>query len=568
MTQKESVVSATDVDYPDALDTEPKFPLGERPLHEYLEYYAKETPAKTAINYYGREISYAEWNEASAKLASHLVNRGCKKGDVLLLYLQNTPQIYIGYYAAYKLGMKVSPCNPMTKRRALEHQINDTSADIIFTHDTVSDILSDVRKSTSLEHVIYTRYETYLPEKPVPELHEDMIDAIQRKRKPDSESEVYFEDVLSTADSTPPDTQISMDDISSILYTSGTTGLPKGCMHTHRSTLFAVASYATMWEFEKSDRHISLNPVFHIAGKTHGLDAPLIHGSSIILLSRYELESLLTAIDVYRPTVWKSSFSIITDILGYSGLDEYDLTSLQRVPTVAFTETVTADNIYQWMEITGSEMAVNSYGLTETHNGVTLLNKINRLEEQARGLIGLPSYSVTISIRDPETHEVLPRGREGEICINGPSLMTEYHNNPAATSDVFHNDYLLSGDLGYLCNEGFLYYLGRIKNMIKSSGYSVSPFEAAQILETHDRITNATVVGRPHEKRGEEIVAFVTVSDDTVLANELLEWSVDNMAAYKRPREIVILDSLPQTNLENSAKVDRQKLEEQAKERR
>src|SRR6056297_2607584 len=130
MTEQDAVVSANEVTYPDALGTEPEFPLGQRPLHEYLEYYAEETPSKTAINYYGREISYAEWDRASDTLATYLATNGCERGDVLVLYLQNTPQIYISYYAAYKLGMRVCPCNPMSKRHALEHQIEDSGGEV------------------------------------------------------------------------------------------------------------------------------------------------------------------------------------------------------------------------------------------------------------------------------------------------------------------------------------------------------------------------------------------------------------------------------------------------------
>lgn len=547
----------TDPDeYPDAIDPEPKFPQGKQPLHEYLRTHAQEHPDRTALNFYGTRVTYAELDEAVDTFATFLADRGYGKGDAILLFLQNCPQYYIGYHAAHRLGMMVSPCSPMSKEHRVEYQLNDADVEVALALDDYAPILQNVEDETSLTDVVYTRYESFLPESPVPALHEEMEAAIEAEPQEPGNGVVYLQTVLEETEPDPPSPDLSMDDTILLQYTSGTTGLPKGCEHTYWTILHKAASTATVYNFSSDTRHLAVMPIFHVAGKLNTVDCPLIDGGSVVLLTRYSAEALMTSVDGYEPTTLWFTSPMLREILNHPDRDEYDLTSFEVTPATSFGEAITEELCERWTEVTGAEIFEAAYGLSETHTMDTFTRGLGIVEE---GFVGRPSHGVDIVVRDWDTHEELPRGEQGEISVKSPSVMKGYWNKPEKQDETMYGDYVLTGDIGEMTEEGFLYFLGRRKNMIKSSGYSVAPAEVEQILETHENVSNAAVVGREHESRGEEVVAFVVPEDGDLDGDEIVGWAAGEMAAYKRPREVRVMDDLPLTDV---GKLDREQLKD------
>ncbi|UHQ96312.1 AMP-binding protein [Natrinema halophilum] len=551
-------VSAETVDFPDGIPDEPDYPLGKVPVHQYLRHHARNQPDSVAINYYGREISYREWDRFSDRLATHLAAQGYSAGDVLLLYLPNCPQLYIGYYAAYKLGMIAVPCDPLSKTYRLKYQIEDTGANVILAHDSLSDVVESVVDEVSIRDVIYTRYETFLPDEPAVDIHESMSAATQQDRKPTDEQNRYLASVFQTTQPDPPEVDVSMDDTATLVYTGGTTGLPKGCEHTHETMLIESVNIATVWEFNVDDRHLATLPIYHIGGKCLSLDAVVIHGGTVILMTRYDPETMMALTEEYRPTRNYMTTSIVNDILDHPDRNEYDLTSFKYSAAVSFSEKLTEQISDEWTELTGSRVLEGGYGFTEAHNGVTFTNRMDIVEE---GFVGLPHYGGEIVIRDPETGEELPRGEEGEIMYRGPSLLKGYWNNPEATADALEDGWFLTGDIGYLDDDGYLYYLGRQKNLIKYSGYQVVPEEVELVLQDNEHVENSAVAGKTHPEKGEEPVAFVELSDESVTEEEIIEWAKERLAPYKRPRTIAFVDAVPTTEI---GKTDRTAIDEMA----
>lgn len=552
------MVTTDPEDYPDGIDPEPKFPQGEQPLHEYLRTHAEEHPDRTALNFYGERVTYGELDEAIDAFATFLANRGYGKGDAILLFLQNCPQYYVGYHAAHRLGMMVSPCSPMSKEHRVEYQLNDADVEVALALDAYAPILENVQEETSLADVVYTRYETFLPDSPVPALHDEMEAAMAIERREPGNGVVYLQTVLAETEPDPPAPDLSMDDTVLLQYTSGTTGLPKGCEHTYDTILYKAASTATVYDFGPETRHLAVMPIFHVAGKLNTVDCPLIDGGSVVLLTRYSAEALMRAVDAYEPTTLWFTSPMLREVLNHPDRDEYDLTSFDVTPATSFGEAITEGLCDRWNDVTGAEIFEAAYGLSETHTMDTFTRGLGIVEE---GFVGRPSHGVDIVVRDWDTHEELPRDEQGEISVKSPSVMKGYWNKPEKQEETMYGDYVLTGDIGEMTDEGYLYFLGRRKNMIKSSGYSVAPAEVEQILETHENISNAAVVGREHESRGEEVVAFVVPADGDLDGDAVVDWAADAMAAYKRPREVRVMDALPLTDV---GKLDREQLKDMA----
>ncbi|WP_408960568.1 AMP-binding protein [Natrinema sp. 74] len=552
------MVSTDPEQYPEGIEPEVQLPLGRRPLYEYLEHHADERPDEIALNFYGRTLSFAELNDAVDAFASYLADRGYGKGDTILLFLQNCPQFYVGYHAAHKLGMKVSPCNPMSKEHRVEYQLNDADVGVVLTLASFGDIIANVWDETALEDAVYTRLDRYLPEEPVPAIHDEMGELIAATPDELPTDGEFLADVLDDhAGESAPDVDHDMDDVCLLQYTSGTTGLPKGCMHTYETILHKAGTNATLYNFDEEDVHFGVMPVFHVAGKLNTVDTPLVGGGATALLTRYEPEAVMEVAERYRPTHFWLTTPMVREVLDHPDRDTYDLTSFEYNPVSSFGEGLTQELADRWHEVTGAEIAEGAYGLSETHTKDTFTRKLGIVEE---GFVGLPAHDVDIVIRDWETHEEVPRGEIGEISVKSPSVMEGYWEKPEKTAETMYEGYVLTGDIGRMTEDGYLYFLGRRKSMIKSSGYSVSPTEVEKILKTHDGINNAAVFGRNHETRGEEVIAVVTLVDDGLTADEIVSWGAENMAAYKRPREVIIRNEMPLTDM---GKLDKQALKEE-----
>jgi fatty-acyl-CoA synthase len=350
------------------------------------------------------------------------------------------------------------------------------------------------------------------------------------------------------------------DDLAAILYTSGTTGKPKGCMHTHR-TLMTTTVGGALWEGILADSVVlSTAPMFHVTGMQHTMNAAIYSGATIAFLPRWDPAAAGDLIERYGCTHWANVPTMVVDLLAHPSTAGRDLSSLVNIfgggasmPEAVAKELQARCGI-EYME---------AYGMTETISQ-THMNPPNRLRKQC---LGIPTFDTESHVVDPDTLAILGPGEVGEIISAGPQLMQGYWNNPDATRQVFveigGRRFLRTGDLGRRDEEGFFYIADRLKRMINASGYKVWPAEVEATLFRHPAVKEACIVAAPDERRGETVKAYIVLRDDhvgKVAAEEIIAWSREHMAAYKVPRSVHFIDALPRSG---TGKVQWRALQEQ-----
>ncbi|MGC5328551.1 AMP-binding protein [Brevibacillus sp. SYSU BS000544] len=513
-----------------------------QPLHELLRFHARTTPDKIAVIYYGRTISYQELDELSDRFAHFLLQRGLGKGDRVALFMQNCPQYLICHYGIQKIGAIVSPCNPMFKEWELEYQLLDLSAKMIVTLDQYYPVVKNIQEKTSLHTVVLTNYTDFLPSEPSPTFPE----RIESKTAIDGTYDLM--DILEADFAKIPDVEIDMEnDISVILYTSGSTGLPKGAMLTYRNAQFKTECVVKTYNNTSDDVFLGVMPLFHIAGMTIGMNVPVYVGGTIVLLTRFVPEAVLEVIERYQVTLAYTIVPMNIALLSHPKAKGTDFRSLRLNPSTSFGVILTEEISRAWENLTGVPLFDPAYGLTETHT----LDAIMPPDKIKYGTVGKPTFETEIKIVSLDNSEqVLPTGEQGEILIKNPGVFKGYLNRPEETAKTLRDGWVHTGDIGKFDEEGYLYLLGRVKELIKCSGYSVFPEEVEQILLRHPAIVSAAVIGVPDPVRGESVKAFVLIKPEhqgTITAEEIISWSKEKMANYKYPRFVEIRHSLPMT---------------------
>jgi long-chain acyl-CoA synthetase len=542
----------------DLLPREPTFPMDGAPVHEHVRRQARERPDDPALTFYGRTLSWREFDDHVSRFAAALHDRG-HAGDVCALYLQNCPQFYVAYFGAHRAGLTVAPLNPQLRDVALEFLLADNGASALVTHPDQLSTVAAVEDGVPLRDTFVVQYREYasVEDAPIP-VHEVVAD-----EAPVPDGRQSF--AAAVADAEPRDDLPEPDpeDRALLQYTGGTTGMPKGCVHTHWNVTYkaVVRSQAPT----EGAVQLAVMPVFHVAGKVGAVDAPATVGRHVVVLPRYTAESMMAAIDAYGATSTWLTVPMAQEILDHPDRDEYDLTSLSAnrdaMTATSFGTNITETISERWAELTGARLTEGGYGLSETHTGDAHTAGLDRVEP---GFVGQPTYGVEVEIRDFETNEPLPTGEEGEIVLYTPSTMEGYHDRPEATAEVLEADGALhTGDVGRRTEEGFLYFLGRRKDALKVSGHTLSPREVEYALEESGLVRDALVVGKPHETRGNVPEAHV-IPADGVEGSEaeaaILEWAGDHLAEFKRPANVVVRESFPRTDL---GKVDRKRYREQ-----
>lgn len=526
---------------------------GNRPLLDYLSRVAEEVPDRIAIQYYGREISYRELFESVHAFAAGLQEQGLQKGDRVGLFLDNSPAFVIAFFGALLTGAVVVPVNPMFKSEELLYQITDAAVETLVIVDNLIPIFSAIRDQTSVKTIVIVHNGDWLPE--LPGLH---VPPGVAGSGATTDGAVLLSEWLEEYrghQSQLPDN--SMDDPALLQYTSGTTGLPKGAMMTQLNLLANTMTGKHWLAGEDGAVHLAVLPFFHVTGMVNSMCVPLYGKGTLVLLSRFDLETVIDAIEKFRVNYWVSTATMNIALVNYPGVESRDLTSLVACTTGGAP--VPLPVFEKFVAMTGSEL-IEGYGLSETMAQVT----INPMGKGKLGSIGIPIMDVDLKIMDmalPDNE--LPIGEIGEIAIKGPQIMAGYWKRADETQAVFQDGYFYTGDLGYMDEEGFVFISGRKKELIKASGYSVFPAEVESHLYRHPAVAEACVYGVPHEYRGEDIKAVIVLKPEfqgKVTPQEIAEWSRNQMAAYKYPRMVEIRESLPKTG---SGKILRRALVEQ-----
>ena len=531
----------------------------DQPLHEYLRQHAREKPDAPAVIWYGNAISWRALDDWSDALGAHLQSLGVAPGEPVALFMNNCPQYFVAHYAIQKIGAIVCPCGPLNKGHELQYQLSDLQARVIIAADNLLPVVAQVRADTALVHVLAARYGDLLPSEPTIALPSELqgAPAPLPAGVPDM---LQIAQQGAQAGRRPEPVAIQMGDTALMTYTSGTTGLPKGAMLSYTNARFKTGVTADTSGLGPDDVSLSVAPLYHIAGMLMGVNVPVLVGATQVLLFRFDPLAVLQAIQTYRVTHWYSIAPMNVACMQLPGAADHDLRSLRRNPVTSFGITFTESLAQQWQDFTRGPCisCEAAYGLSETHTMDTGMP----FDAIRWGTHGKPMDGVTVRIVDPDTGVDKPVGEVGEITLRSPGNFKGYWNKPEATAKTLKDGWVWTGDMGHMDAEGYLTFIGRTKEMIKVSGYSVFPEEVETILIKHPAIAQAAVLGEPDADKGEVVKAFiVTKPGATLQADELIAWCRDNMATYKVPRQVKFIDALPATG---AGKVLRRLLRDQA----
>jgi fatty-acyl-CoA synthase len=496
-------------------------------------------PGKTAIDFYGTKITYAELEREADALAGFLQKRcGVRRGDRVLMYLQNSPQFVIAYYAILRADAVVVPVNPMNRTEELRHYVEDARASMVIAGQELFAELAPLR---SLKHVLLATYSDYLREPtdlPVP--------AFVRAPRQAHAAAISWREAIE-AGLTPGEHLAQPDDLAVMPYTSGTTGKPKGCMHTHASVQATTIPYR-YWRGTVEDAVVlSALPMFHVTGMQACMNAPLHAAATLVLLSRWDRDCAALQIERAGVTNWSAITTMLVDFLSNPQLERYDLSSLRVLGGggAAMPEAVAR----RLEEVIGLPY-VEGYGLSETM-APTHINPPQRPKRQCGGI---PIFNTDARVLDPDSLAELGAGEVGEIVVHGPQVFKGYWRQDEATRQAFieHDGkrFFRTGDLGYYDDEGYFFITDRLKRMINASGFKVWPAEVEAMLYAHPGIQEACVIGAPDGYRGETVKAVIVPKPGALgqlRAEDIIEWARARMAAFKVPRVVEFVAELPKT---------------------
>ncbi len=548
------------------------FDIPDVPLDRLLRDSAASHPDHTALIFGARvgsrlldaAISYRDLDAMVDRFAGGLQDLGVGQGDRVAIMLPNSPQFIIAAYAAWRIGAVVVCCNPLYVEREVEHLLKDSGAETMVVMSSLYDRVKAVRANTSLKRVVVANIKEHFP------FLLKWMFTLTKERKEGHRVDLSgdadthpFPDILRGGPERPSPVEVDPRGVSTLIYTGGTTGGPKGAQLTHRN-LVSNATLLNLWA--KSRRAgevlISLMPFFHSYGLTVGINTVFANALTAVLIPNpRDLEHTLLSVQKHRATFLPAIPTLFVAFSNHPDLDQYDLSSVRFAPSGAAP---LAPEVQKRFEgITGCKM-VEAYGLTETSPTATM-DPIGRPMDHS---IGVPIPNTDVKIVDIEDGaKELPQGEIGEIIIKGPQVMKGYWNLPEESAKAIRTGpdgeegWFYSGDIGYQDEEGYFHIADRKKDMIIAGGYNIYPADVEAVLFEHPAVLEAAVIGVPDEKRGETVKGFVVLNEgQTATEDEIIAFCRERMAAYRIPRLVEFRDELPKTVI---GKVLRRELREQ-----
>jgi long-chain acyl-CoA synthetase len=504
-------------------------------------------PDAPAICYFDHAISFKRIDRFSNELAAAFGDLGLKKGDRIILDLQNVPQFPIATYAAWKLGAIVVPVNPMYKEKELDYFCRDSGARLFLTLDEIADNMDlSFLRNTSIEKVITTSPLDFLP--------------------PGTDLPVFFKsarkiavpgtlDMLEMIEAfqgeSPDDPGVTPEDVAYLTYTSGTTGPPKGAMNTHGNIAFNARVYQAMQSIDSHDVVLGVAPLFHVTGEVAHLAITALSGIPLVLYYRFDPAETLRLIERWQVTVTVASITVYIALLNHPDIKKRDLSSF--VKAYSGGAPVSEATVAEFEEKTGLYL-YNVYGMTETNSPSHIVPWGTRapVDPESGALsVGVPVPGCTMKIMDLEegSRELLP-GEVGEIVDSGPIVTPGYWQKPNETKHAIRNGWLFTGDVGKMDEDGWFYLVDRKKDMIVASGYKVWPRDVEDIIYQHPAVKETAVVGEPDPYRGETVKAFVALKEGmaaSVTPEDIILFCKARMAAYKYPRKMEFVAEIPKT---------------------
>ncbi len=524
-------------------------------LWDNLETSARRYPDKAALVFFGTVLTYAQLLQKAEQLTQCLRGLGVKKGDRVVLCMQNCPQLVIAHFAILRANAVVVPVNPMNRKEELKHYITDPDAKVaITTADLAGELAGasdSLAESDRLTHLIVTHF----------------TDAFDARVTGDDAPPAAWNDWLQTRHALPPlqggrtldwnqalagggelpAILVGPSDLAILPYTSGTTGLPKGCMHPHSSIMHnAVAS--GLWGNGSAENVVLVVvPMFHITGMVSLMHTSIRGGATLIVMPRWDRDLAGRLISRWRVTHWTNIPTMVIDLMASPNFASYDLSSLVYIGGggAAMPQAV-AQRLLEQFDL----RYVEGYGLTET----AAPSHSNPPDAPKQQCLGIPFMGTDARIIDPDSLKEMPVGEAGEIIMHGPEVFNGYWKRPDATEAAFMEldgkRFFRSGDLGRVDEDGYFFLTDRLKRMINASGFKVWPAEVEALMYRHPAIQEACIISTPDSYRGESVKAVVVLRSthrDLVTEQEIVDWCRENMAVYKVPRIVQFVDALPKS---------------------
>lgn len=542
--------------YDPGVPANPEIPAIQVP--QLLTQAAAQCGDRTALIFYGKQITYLQLELAADRFARALRTLGIEPGDRVAICLPNVPQFPIAFYGSLRAGAIAVPTNPLYTAHEVEHHLKDSGAKAIITLDILYHTVHEVRQATPLQHVILTSVGDYLPMPlsllyPIKEARDERgkpkVPASEIKRDP---SIVQMKDLLARVPAKRGGVPLldlpapgSPDDLAVLQYTGGTTGVSKGAMLSHRN-LVANAIQTGVWpalpRFEHHTAVVAI-PFFHVYGLTVGLNMNVYNASTMILMPRFVPKDVLAAIRKYKPDLFPGIptmyLAIAREIEKHGGekIDSVRICLSGAAPLLGEVQS-------RFEHVSGAHIC-EGYGLSEA-SPVTHSNPL--WGDLRIGTIGVPMPATEARIVDPQSGASLPVGERGELAIKGPQVMQGYWNRPDETAKVLQDGWLRTGDIAMMDADGYFSIVDRAKDLIIAGGYNIYPREVEEVVAKHPAVQEVVVVGVPDEYRGETVRAYVVLKEGaTATADDIINFSKQELAVYKVPKQVVFRTELPKT---------------------
>ncbi|MEO7400667.1 MAG: long-chain fatty acid--CoA ligase [Polaromonas sp.] len=520
-------------------------------------------PDKPALVFFDGVMTYSAVMKQAERLAATLHRLGVRKGDRVLLNMQNCPQWVIAHFAILRADAVVVPVNPMNRAEELKHYITDPDVKVAIT---AADLAPELARASDqlpppqrLAQLIVTHYSDASNDKrkgedvqqggvAMPEAWRDWLGTRHALPELAGGSVLGWVEALETGDARSlPAHTATPQDLAVLPYTSGTTGLPKGCMHTHASLMHnAVAS--CLWGNSTSENVVlSVVPMFHITGMVSVMHASIYGGATLVIMPRWDRELAGRLISGWGVTHWTNIPTMVIDLMASPNFAGFDLSSLVYIGGggAAMPQAV-AQRLWEQYGLRFAE----GYGLTET----AAPSHSNPPDATRQQCLGIPFMSTEARVIDPLTLEEMPQGEQGEIVMCGPQNFSGYWKQPEATAAAFieleGKRFFRSGDLGHVDEDGYFFITDRLKRMINASGFKVWPAEVESLMFKHPAIQEACIISTRDAYRGETVKAVVVLraaARGKTSEDDIINWCKDNMAAYKYPRVVQFVDALPKS---------------------